>query len=57
MHRVQACPLFPFKDSLELMLRRPAIVNNLSYDNVPDCAAFNEVRHVRFTCHRTPRLI
>jgi hypothetical protein len=45
--RAQACPLFPFKDSLELMLRRPAIVKNLSYDNVPDCAAFNEVQRVR----------
>ena len=42
MH-VQACPLFPLKDSLELMLRRPAIVNNLSYDNVPDCEAFKQV--------------
>jgi hypothetical protein len=40
---VQACPLFPLKDSLELMLRRPAIVNNLSYDNVPDCEAFKQV--------------
>jgi len=25
------------------MLRRPAIVNNLSYDNVPDCEAFKQV--------------
>jgi hypothetical protein len=35
--------LFDLEESLELLFKRPAVTENLSYDHIPDCALLNTV--------------
>ena len=35
--------MFSLEESLRLMLLRPSIARNLSYEHVPDCDEFHQV--------------